>query len=170
MRTCNKCDETKPLTSFRKDKRIKSGYNCKCKACFKIDEAAYYQANRAEKIAKRAIYRENNLDKISEAGSKYYIANKVKIREYQSEYGRENRHIFNAKGMKRYAAKLNASPSWVTKEEHEAIKELYKEAQEKGMHVDHIVPLQGKNVCGLHVLANLQLLSPTDNLSKSNKF
>tara|TARA_R110000868_G_scaffold5466_13_gene32930 strand:- start:689 stop:883 length:195 start_codon:yes stop_codon:yes gene_type:complete len=49
------------------------------------------------------------------------------------------------------------------------IEELYKKANKLNLEVDHIVPLQGDNVCGLHVPCNLQLLSKKDNASKGNK-
>lgn len=67
-------------------------------------------------------------------------------------------------------ARLNslrrATPKWANKK---AILEFYKK-RPKGFHVDHIIPINGKNVCGLHVQHNLQYLPATENLRKSNKF
>ncbi len=64
------------------------------------------------------------------------------------------------------AAKLQRTPAWA---DIEAIKAFYNNCPE-GYHVDHIVPLQGKLVSGLHVVENLQYLTAKENLSKGNKF
>lgn len=67
---------------------------------------------------------------------------------------------------KRKSAKLQATPKWA---DLEKIKEIYRERPE-GYHVDHIIPLQGETVCGLHVENNLQYLPASENLSKGNKY
>ena len=59
-----------------------------------------------------------------------------------------------------------ATPAWAELEE---IKQFYKNCP-RGHHVDHQVPLCGKNVSGLHVLANLQYLTASENCRKGNKF
>lgn len=59
-------------------------------------------------------------------------------------------------------------PSWFDKEK-ERIAEFYDNCPE-GYHVDHIIPLQGKYVSGLHTLSNLQYLSAEENIAKGNKY
>ena len=78
--------------------------------------------------------------------------------------------------QRRAIALKRATPSWLTKEHHQQIKDIEAEARRLtkitgiSYHVDHIIPLQGKNVSGLHVPWNLQILKAEDNLKKSNKF
>ena len=73
----------------------------------------------------------------------------------------------------RRALKNNATPQWADKK---AIKKIYHDCilfnQQTGIkhEVDHIVPLRGLNVTGLHVESNLQIISSIKNRSKSNKY
>lgn len=73
-----------------------------------------------------------------------------------------------AKRMIRQAARRaeQATPVWSQEQE---IAEIYREAKRTGKHVDHIVPLKHPLVSGLHVAANLQILTPIDNLRKGNR-
>ena len=101
---------------------------------------------------------------------KYIQSEKGKLSLYnaQSKYiktekGRLNK-LFNVN--KRRSAKLQRTPPWA---DLKAIKQFYANCP-KGYHVDHIVPLQGDNVSGFHVLNNLQYLSASENRSKGNKY
>lgn len=77
-------------------------------------------------------------------------------------------------GNKRRALAVLARPEWVDKQELKSIyrecKRLNQEAGRVAYHVDHIVPISGKLVCGLHVPWNLQIIDSKANLRKSNKF
>ena len=80
------------------------------------------------------------------------------------------------KSAKYRASKLQRTPQWLDKEDLELIKDEYLMAKKLEeitgdvYHVDHIVPLQGENVSGLHVPWNLQVIPSKENLSKSNKY
>ena len=67
----------------------------------------------------------------------------------------------------RRAHVLKAKPKWA---DETKLNQIYKEAKEKGLTVDHIIPLTHPLVCGLHVPANLQLLTRAENTRKHNKF
>jgi hypothetical protein len=79
----------------------------------------------------------------------------------------------NGISAKRHAAKLNRTPQWA---DLMAIKEIYRIARSLTVstgikhHVDHVIPLQGKLVSGLHTEANLQILMWRENMIKNNKF
>lgn len=91
---------------------------------------------------------------------------KLKIRRaFDQELDYTIRKKKLAKNMLRYTTKMQATPSWVNKKE---LEEIYLNCP-VGFEVDHIIPLRGKNVCGLHVPWNLQYLTKAENLKKSNK-
>jgi len=88
------------------------------------------------------------------------------IKEYHKRYRLLNRNKIQAHNALRRARKLQATPKWINLKE---IEEFYLNRAD-GMHVDHIIPLKNDKVCGLHVLWNLQYLTPSENSAKKNKF
>jgi 5-methylcytosine-specific restriction endonuclease McrA len=88
------------------------------------------------------------------------------LAERNSELERANQGKNAAYAAKHRAKLLNAIPTWA---DLAAVERLYTEAAASDMHVDHIYPLQGETVCGLHVANNLRLLTPSENLKKGNR-
>lgn len=103
----------------------------------------------------------------------YARANRSMLRECERRY----REKLKETNPKKLAAKSTAfkrllrerRPKWLTSEQIQEITRFY-ENRPAGCHVDHIIPLRGKGVCGLHVLENLQYLPATENLKKGNKY
>ena len=116
----------------------------------------------------RKKWRKENRDKCIQYGKDYYNRNPDRMKQFWTDYSKRNPELRAFHTAKRRAAKLQATPSWLTEEHWDQIRSLY-EACPKGFHVDHIIPLQGKNVRGLHVPWNLQIIPAEDNLRKSNR-
>lgn len=113
-----------------------------------------------------------NRERRSRDFREYREKNKERLAENFARWAAENPGTVNAIRAKRFAAKLQATPSWA---DFDAIREVYKEAarisRATGIkhHVDHFYPLQGELVCGLHVAANLQILPAVENIRKHNR-
>jgi 5-methylcytosine-specific restriction endonuclease McrA len=96
-------------------------------------------------------------------------------RNYYRQIGRFETDKLREREARRRASKLKATPSWLSKSQLTAIKCKYSLAimftKCSGVPyvVDHVVPLRGKTVSGLHVPWNLQVITATENLKKSNK-
>lgn len=153
-----------------------------------------------QKVLRRAAqkrYAEKHKEKVSTAIKKWNSENKEKMleaakRHYEKkkgdnefklmnslktkEWAKKNPHKVLEQSARKRATKLKRVPCWLTRDDFEQIKKIYLEAKElsdkdgKKYHVDHIIPLRGKYVSGLHVPANLRILLAEENMAKSNKF
>ena len=127
--------------------------------------------NREKILARKAIYRKEKADSILAYNREYQRTNPKSL-IWRKRWAKEHPEVYRMSRAARRAREINAMPSWVNKE---AIKAIYTEREflvrETGIqyHVDHIEPLAGKNVCGLHVPWNLQIITAQENTRKSNK-
>lgn len=99
-------------------------------------------------------------------------ANPIRIKQLEKQ---RNQAKVSAKNIKRLRGVSNATPKWLNKDQWEQMNSFYTHAKDchlvsgEKYDVDHIVPIQGKNVCGLHVPWNLQVLPADLNRKKSNR-
>lgn len=135
----------------------------------KLKSQDYYQANRALCLAKNKIYHAKNRGIYREN----YFLDRDRLLEQGRVYRRNNPHVSAAAVARRRARKLKATPCWV---DHVTLNAFYKMAKElqkhtgEKMQVDHIIPLQGNGVCGLHVPWNLQVLTEQENKEKAARY
>jgi 5-methylcytosine-specific restriction endonuclease McrA len=102
-------------------------------------------------------------------------ANPIKRKNSCSKWQKLNPAKNCALSAKRHASKIQRTPQWLTPAQISEIQALYVKAKQLEIktgikhHVDHIIPLRGENVSGLHVPWNLQVLTASQNQLKSNK-
>ena len=153
-----------------------------CVECLKVEwiksnesRAEYFkQYNRREEVKdKKNEWYEANKEQVMNAAKIRPIEIK---REYQKAWKERNTTWVRADTKARRRKHREATPKWLTKKEKAEIRQLYqiaitmsKTTAEQYV-VDHIVPLRGEDVCGLHVPWNLRVITQEENLKKSNKF
>jgi hypothetical protein len=139
-------------------RRAKTGECLECRALF---------------LAK---WRNKNPHKVKEHNATQYLKYEIEKHKWKAraqKYLKNNKDKANARTVAYQLAKANRVPLWADKNK---IKELYKKAVLKSIetgiqwHVDHIVPLRGKLVSGLHVPENLRVIPGIENVKKANRY
>ena len=194
---CKSCERAAQRQQYQRSKNRKlascAEYRKRNSSRIKIYLSKWYKKNRERVLKRSKEYRATDRvkererqrqklryaadrDGIQSRRAAYYRSSplaKQRFDQYQKRYYRENTLKFTLRVAKRRAKKYSAMPQWADKK---AIADIYKLAKERTLEtgikhvVDHVVPLQGRRVCGLHVETNLQVLSDQENLRKFNKF
>lgn len=117
-------------------------------------------------------WRAKNADHVQAYSKSYWGEHKVVRQAYQSGYRERSKPLRAELQAQRRASTKQACPKWVNRKQILEVYELAKEFRDAGIdvHVDHIVPLRGKKVSGLHVPWNLRLCLAEHNLRKKNSF
>lgn len=171
---CKSCDTDKPADAFRQWRKS-------CKACESAAVRARQIANPERTAASIAAWRAANPDKVRKHKADSY--ERVRDRDPEahaqkmSAAGKRVRELFPERKAayegKRRARKYNATPAWANEffmEEAYALAKLRTQMTGIPWEVDHVVPLQGKTVCGLHTHSNLAVIPMRINCSKNNRY
>lgn len=190
MKVCVVCEATKSLSEFYKRKDSPDGYRNDCKECRKGTSSKNHYANHernkeqkrlahAEKVAENPNFYVEQYAKTKDKSLAYSKASYEKFAEdrkaKQRLWSKTNRGTANALAKKYKLKKANATPKWLTESQLLHIKCKYQLAAMLNIHgvekwhVDHIVPIRGQDVCGLHVPWNLRVIPAKENMTKGNK-
>jgi hypothetical protein len=179
MRQCNVCQVEKELDEFHKASRLPLGRNYTCKICARERSKRWNAENATRKSEYGKVHYSQNKAVYVEYGCRRYQENKNdpvfrgKRRASERRRYQENPAKYRAKNAAKRGDK--AMPPWLTQDHLDQLGRIYSACENivrrtgRPHHVDHIIPLNGENVCGLHVPWNLQILRADLNIRKSNK-
>lgn len=171
LKACTKCGSEKDISLFSRSKSHAGGYSTWCKACHKQRRTE----TQSKYYAKQARWKKENKERVADYGRAYRQSEdqKAKANARTKRWVEQNKGRASALWASMKDARRTATPSWA---DFNFINFLYatrlymqKETNTE-WHVDHVVPVKGKRVSGLHVHFNLRVVPAKYNLQKSNKF
>jgi len=158
MKTCKRCKQDKNDLSFKISKKTKKLLN-PCFDCRKKKKEEYDKKHKEINNATKNAWAKRNPEKVKAAKDKW---KKENIGKVKADKARRKERV------------ARATPKWLNPLQLEVIDFYYMMAElrsRKGIkyHVDYIIPIAGKNVCGLNVPWNLETIPAKENIKKGNK-
>jgi len=170
------------LPRYFTGKPCKSGHtaerfvaNRTCCVCADKSFKHWYSGHSETHLQRVTDWRNRNPHKVDATRQKWASDNPDKVRQSSKSWKRANPAKVAQHASHRRAAQDARMPSWLTAADHLEFDSIYKycsglRAAGLDYHVDHIVPLRGKSVSGLHVPWNLRVIPAVDNMRKGNRF
>ena len=148
------CSASKSFDWFSKNKTMKDGFQAYCKECNKELRKQYKHKSK-------------------QYASKFREQNKELCNSRIKQWKQNNKGLINSYTAKRHAAKMNRTVAWANLEKIKSYYDVCSFFNEVNgyikYHVDHIIPMQGDTISGLHVENNLQVILAQDNMRKGNR-
>lgn len=190
-KVCTKCKAALSLQCFGIERASKDGLKRWCKPCSASHLAEWSAANPTKVQARKARYRAKNRERLREVSrqwrkanpdassaaiERWHAAHPEVRRVARTEWAQKNRAYGAEHSAMHRAQNRMATPPWASSELQSLVfAEAYDAARRRSAltgvrhHVDHIVPLSSRIVCGLHCAANLRVIPAAINQSKSNR-
>lgn len=160
------------LTHYNTEKPCRNGHTAlrlvstsHCVECLAQYQKKYIEENKSYVKQRNALYHKNYREQQGDG-----------LKEKNRQWRNDNKALHNALCKKRKLGQIQRTPQWLNESQLLAIECKYSLASMlsnntgEPWHVDHIVPLQGEQVCGLHVPWNLRVITAKENLSKGNRY
>ncbi len=169
---CAMCKQRLPMESFYQSPSRSTGVSSRCISCAKKERAMWWAENK-DKPDVRAADRARSLKYVRlhpETGVLWRQQNRKHLNRYANEWRRTSSYVGRRKGDSRT---IRVTPDWANRffiGEIYALARLRTKLMGVPWEVDHIIPLNGVEVCGLHVENNLRVVPRVINRAKRNNF
>jgi hypothetical protein len=136
----------------------------------------WYEANKETHNTRVKRWQSENKDKVREDAKAWAKANPEKVKAKTLRHIKKHPEAYTARSVASVARRAKRVPQWLTLDDRWMMQEAYKLAKLRTQmfgfvwEVDHIIPLRGELVSGLHVPTNLQVLPKTENRNKRNHY